>query len=74
MAFKTNGSLKSSFDNKIKLWKRYIDDGTGIYKGTIEEFIQFYPLLQDSFKKFDLDITCDTDTHTVTDTGFIEKE
>ena len=72
-ALKFNESLKSSFDNEIKLWKRYIDDGTGIYEGTIEDFMHFYRLLQDSFKKFDLDITCDTDTHTVTDTGVIEK-
>ena len=30
------------FTNKIKLWKRFIDDCFGVLKGTIDEFLDFF--------------------------------
>ena len=69
-----NVDMKLLFDSKLVMWRRYIDDGTGIFKGTIEEFVCFYRLLQVHFKKYDLEITCDTDTHTITDNLISEKE
>ena len=66
-------TLAPLFDSKIVMWRRYIDDGTGVFKGDIEDFVSFYRLLQSHFKKYDLEITCDTDTHFVTDDGIFEK-
>ena len=50
-ALNTDVRLKEIFDTKIKLWKRYIDDGTSIFTGNISEFIKFYTLLQVAFRK-----------------------
>lgn len=66
--------LASLFDSKIVMWRRYIDDGTGVFEGDIDDFVSFYRLLQRHFKKYDLEITCDTDTHLITDDGIIEKD
>ena len=72
-ALKTDDVLKESFDSKIKLWKRFIDDGTGIFIGSISDFLEFYTLLQVAFRKYNLELTCDTDSYTVTTDGLIEK-
>ena len=72
-ALTSNKDMECLFNSRIKLWKRYIDDGTGIYEGTIGDFRDFYHLLQESFNKYDLEITCDTDTHLITDNSIIEK-
>ena len=68
-----NETMKSLFDTKVKLWKRFIDDGTGVFEGTIEEFMNFYCILKDSFKLYDLEITCDTDTYIVNENGLVQK-
>ena len=68
-----NQTVKLIFDSNVYLWRRFIDDGTGIFKGTIEDFGNFHRLLQEGFKRYDLEITCDTDTHTVSEEGFIKK-
>ena len=68
-----NQTMKLLFESRIMLWRRFIDDGTGVYKGTIGDFWDFYCLLQESFKFYDLEITCDTDTHFITEEGLIQK-
>ena len=73
-ALDTNRSLSELFDSKLILWKRYIDDCTGIFKGRIDEFKQFYALLQNAFRKFGLELTCETDSHTCKENDFIEKD
>ena len=69
----TDVRLKEIFDTKIKLWKRYIDDGTGIFTGNISEFIKFYTLLQVAFRKYNLELTCETDSFIFTAEGLVEK-
>ena len=69
----TNSNLNNIFSSQVKLWKRFIDDGTGIFKGKIEEFLNFFSLLQISFAKYGLALTCDTDTHKITESGVFEK-
>ena len=34
----------------------------------------FFRLLQESFRKFDLEITCDTDTHTISENGTVSEK
>ena len=72
-ALKTDEALKEMFDSKIKLWKRFIDDGTGIFAGSISDFLEFYTLLQVAFGKYNLELTCDTDSYSVTTDGLVEK-
>ena len=62
------------FDSDIKLWKRFIDDGVGVFNGSINDFLGFFRLLQESFRKFDLEITCDTDTHTISENGTVSEK
>ena len=68
-----NSEFKCGFENKIKLWKRFIDDCGGIISGNITEFIDFFEILRSHFNKFALDLTCDTDTHNVNGDAIIEK-
>ena len=72
-ALDNNSILQDIFSSKIKLWKRYIDDCTGVYKGNIDEFKAFYVLLQNAFQQFGLELTCETDCHIFTKQGFVEK-
>ena len=72
-ALENNSSLKNIFDTKVKLWKRYIDDCTGVFKGNINEFKHFYALLQGAFSQFHLEITCETDSHTFKGVDFFDK-
>ena len=63
------------FKLNVSLWKRFIDDCSGIYKGTIVEFLQWYTLLQFIFKNYALELTCDTDRYIINDKNeHFEKE
>ena len=62
------------FADKIKLWKRFIDDCFGIMKGSINEFLEFYNKLKIVFDRFGLELTCDTDPHEFKDDIIVEKE
>ena len=59
--------------SKVKLWKRFIDDDTGIFDGSIDEFVDFFNMLQNCFRMFDLELTCDTDSHDIKDNAVHEK-
>ena len=69
-----NSELGNLFDSSVKLWKRFIDDGVGVFKGSIDDFLSFFRLLQESFRKFDLEITCDTDTHIISESGTVSAK
>ena len=58
----------------MKLWKRFIDDCTGIFLGCIEQFNDFFSLLQKAFNEYDLELTCETDTHIFTNSSIIAKD
>ena len=45
----------------ITLWKRFIDDGFGIMRGSINDFLEFYNKLQGVFYKYGIELTCDID-------------
>ena len=66
-------TLNNTFNTKVKLWKRFIDDGTGIFEGDITEFYDFFKLLETTFRKYDLELTCETDTHIISDSGYCPK-
>ena len=66
-SLKNNANLNRIFVSKVKLWKRFIDDCTGIFVGSINDFVEFFTLLQSSFRMFGLELTCDTDTHDLKD-------
>ena len=72
-SLKTNASLSNLFSSKVKLWKRFIDDGFGIFQGTIDEFSELFKLLQLCFRNYDLELTSDTDSHVVNDEGVQRK-
>ena len=63
--FKTDNEFKCMFEETVKLWKRFIDDCGGIISGDINEFRRFFGKLREHFNTFDLDLTCDTDTHVI---------
>ena len=58
----------------ITLWKRFIDDGIGIMRGSINDFLEFYNKLQGVFYKYGLELTCDTDSHKIEDDNIVEKQ
>ena len=66
--------LTKYFTDNIKLWKRFIDDGTGIFSGTIEEFMSFFSLLQEGFNYYGLELTCDTDLYNINGNEYSKKE
>ena len=71
----SNRSFKLMFDNNIELWCRFIDDGSGIYNGNVHDFLKWFILLNKCFSKYDLDLTCDTDSHIISNHSVIaEKE
>ena len=72
-AFDRDPEFLKSFDSFIKLWVRFIDDCMGIFMGGIEEFALWFAKLQIIFREFDLELTCDTETHYFKDNIFIEK-
>ena len=69
-----NSELKNMFNSRVKLWKRFIDDCTGIFQGSISEFTCFFTLLQGAFKEYDLELTCETDTHILSNSSTTAKE
>ena len=73
-ALDTDSNLLDLFTSKVLLWKRYIDDCTGVFKGNIDDFKKFYTLLQNAFRRFGLELTCETDCYVFKDDCFIEKE
>ncbi len=70
----TDLDFKRYYVENIKLWNRFIDDCGGIYKGNITEFLIWFNLLINCFRKYDLDLTCDTDSHKISDNVVTEKE
>ena len=74
-SLENNEEFKHLFLTFIKLWKRFIDDCSGIYKGSINEFIQWFTLLQSVFFNYGLELTGDTDSHNINSYNEItEKE
>ena len=74
-ALNNDVQFSRQFKSYIYLWKRFIDDCSGIYKGTIVEFLHWFTLLKSVFRKYNLELTCDTDSHTVNDNNeYFEKE
>ena len=63
----------SDFMQNIKLWVRFIDDGKGIFLGTIDEFELWFHKLEDAFEKFGLKLTCDTDRFSYINNVFVPK-
>ena len=67
--------FKEVFESKLVLWKRFIDDGCGIFKGSINEFIDWYGVLQSIFNNYSLELTCDTDSYTINNNNeYFEKD
>ena len=52
----TNPEFKATFENNLKLWKRFIDDCGGVFLGK-NEFGAFFETLNAQFNKFDLHLT-----------------
>ena len=64
-----------SFELFIHLWKRFIDDCCGIFHGTIDEFLRWFTLLKSIFIRYNLELTCDTDSHTINENNeYCEKQ
>ena len=55
---RSGNEFKNIFDDRITLWKRFIDDGGGILSGNIYVFMKFFKLLRSHFNTFALDLTC----------------
>ena len=72
-ALSTSDDLQRFFDAHIKLWKRFIDDFSGLFHGTITEFLSFFQVLQAAFRKYGLELTCGTDSHSIIDEVICEK-
>ena len=71
----SNNQFKELFIKCVKLWRRFIDDGGGIYKGGIIEFYEWYKVLKAHFQTYGLDLTFQTDAYEITENGeFVEKE
>lgn len=68
-----NQTFKADFKNNIKLWKRFIDDCGGATRGGIVGFMNWLGTLREHFKKFDLELTADTDEFTINEDNYIEK-
>ena len=70
-----NVEFQNIFSTFVKLWKRFIDDGCGIYKGTINDFLNWFTLLKSVFANYGLELTGDTDSHKIDSNNEItEKE
>ena len=52
---KRNSEFRKEFKEKLKLWRRFIDDCGGVYHG--EGFAIFFSVLSDHFNHFDLQLT-----------------
>lgn len=73
-AIENDLEFQNYFGENIKIWKRFIDDCFGILKGSINEFFIFFDMLKAVFDKFGLKLTCDTDSHKITNGTILEKE
>ena len=71
---RTNNDFKVIFDEIIILWKRFIDDCGGISRGDIHDFLGWFGILQEHFRKFELELTADTDSFTINGENITEKE
>ena len=69
-----NSDFHNDFNTVIKLWKRYIDDGLGIFNGDIDEFLSWFKKVQKQFEKYDLQLTVDTDKFQVLGDQILEKD
>jgi len=72
--FRIDNEFKDIFENKVKLWKRFIDDCGGIISGNVNDFKTFFKKLNNHFNTFSLELTCDTDTHKIDGDIAIMKE
>ncbi len=70
----TNEQFNNTFVNKIVLWKRFIDDCGGLSKGNIQDFMAWLRILKQHFQKYELELTADTNSHTIDGDTFLEKE
>ena len=68
-ALENEVEFRDSFESLIYLWKRFIDDCCGIFKGPIVEFLKWFTLLKSVFMRYSLELTCDTDSHTINDSN-----
>ena len=74
-SLQNNEVFKQSCINDMELWKRFIDDCFGVLRGSIDQFLDFFQKLKGAFLNYGLELTCDTDSHTVADdSSVIEKE
>ena len=71
---KTNRTFKDNFKHNIILWKRFIDDGGGATRGGIVGFMNWLGTLREHFKKYELELTADTDAFTIKEDTYAEKE
>lgn len=70
----SNHNFRELFQNVILLWKRFIDDCGGMSKGNFQEFLNWYGILRDHFRKYELELTADTDLFTIEGDNCTEKE
>ena len=73
-SLENDAEFEQNFGELIKLWKRFIDDGFGIMRGSINDFLEFYNKLQGVFYKYGLELTCDTDSHKIEGDNTVEKQ
>ena len=70
---RTNQSFRQHFTNTIILWKRFIDDGGGMSRGSIEGFRTWYRQLVAHFRNYELELTADTDEYSIDGDTIREK-
>ena len=59
-----NPTFKEIFRDQILLWKRFIDDCGGMSLGDINDFLRWFGILKEHFRKYELDLTFETDSET----------
>ena len=70
----TNERFKDIYNNNIVLWKRFIDDCGGLSKGSIMNFMNWFGILKEHFRKYELELTADTDSYIIDDDGVTYRE
>ena len=58
-SLENDAEFEQHFGELITLWKRFIDDGFGIMRGSINDFFE---------------LTCDTDSHKIEGDNIVEKQ
>ena len=71
---KSNVQFKRDFNTILKLWKRFIDDCIGIFKGNFQNFNDWFNVIKEHFHKYELELTYDTDSHSITNSEVVEKD